>query len=194
MPPAYPSHPPCPAPLRLPLACLSDRAAAGLQLLGKVDEKFVEVVDVFEPLEDGTRDKAVISKVCPLASPPSSCCLLGLQEGMQEGLQPGLLLAAGVPSGCAAPVACLPAALQGYDATSHFETEIHDVLDMYRRITGGCTACTAVPGAHVYMLPCVRWLARVPAPSACCCSHCWRPAGKPLDLEKEDLRKRQEAQ
>ena len=30
--------------------------------------------------------------------------------------------------------------LQGYDATSHFETEIHDVLDMYRRITGGRTA------------------------------------------------------
>ena len=37
--------------------------SAGLQLLGKVDEKFVEVVDVFEPLEDGTRDKAFISKV-----------------------------------------------------------------------------------------------------------------------------------
>jgi hypothetical protein len=30
---------------------------AGLQLLGKVDEKFVEVVDVFEPVEDGRRDK-----------------------------------------------------------------------------------------------------------------------------------------
>ena len=26
--------------------------------------------------------------------------------------------------------------LQGYDATSHFETEIQDVMDMYRRITG----------------------------------------------------------
>lgn len=25
---------------------------------------------------------------------------------------------------------------KGYDATSHFETEIADVLDMYRRITG----------------------------------------------------------
>ena len=29
--------------------------AAGLQLLGKVDEKFVEVVDVYEPLESGQR-------------------------------------------------------------------------------------------------------------------------------------------
>jgi predicted ATP-dependent Lon-type protease len=38
-------------------------AVAGLHLLGKVDEKFVEVVDVFEPLADGTADKAFISKV-----------------------------------------------------------------------------------------------------------------------------------
>ncbi|GAB4814512.1 hypothetical protein N2152v2_001558 [Parachlorella kessleri] len=74
----------------------------GLQLLGRVDEKFVEVVDVYEPLEDGRRDGCFISK--------------------------------------------------GYDATSHFETEINDVLSMYQRITG-----------------------------------------RPLDLEKEDLRKRQES-
>ncbi|KAG7674913.1 hypothetical protein KSW81_002423 [Nannochloris sp. 'desiccata'] len=60
--------------------------AAGLALLGHVDEKFIEVVDVYEPLEDGTTDKAFVSK--------------------------------------------------GYDATSHFETEIEDVLDMYQRITG----------------------------------------------------------
>ena len=26
--------------------------------------------------------------------------------------------------------------LQGYDATSHFETTVDDVLDMYTRITG----------------------------------------------------------
>lgn len=76
--------------------------APGLALLGHVDERFIEVVDVYEPLDDGTTDKAFISK--------------------------------------------------GYDATSHFETEIEDVLDMYRRITGN-----------------------------------------PLDLDKEDLRKAQEA-
>jgi len=58
----------------------------GLSLLGGVQEKFVEVVDVFEPLDDGKTDKVFISK--------------------------------------------------GYDATSHFETEINDVLDMYERITG----------------------------------------------------------
>lgn len=27
-------------------------------------------------------------------------------------------------------------AVQGYDATSHFETTVDDVLDMYTRITG----------------------------------------------------------
>lgn len=75
---------------------------AGLALLGHVDEKFVEVVDLYEPLEDGKQDRAFVSK--------------------------------------------------GYDATSHFETEIEDVLDLYCRITG-----------------------------------------KPLDLDKEDLQKAQEA-
>ncbi|EFJ43337.1 hypothetical protein VOLCADRAFT_83359 [Volvox carteri f. nagariensis] len=60
--------------------------APGLALLGPVDEKFVEVREVCEPLEDGARDKCYISK--------------------------------------------------GYDATTHFETTVEDVLDMYRRITG----------------------------------------------------------
>ncbi len=37
---------------------------AGLALLGHIDEKFVEVVDVYEPLESGQRDKCYISKGC----------------------------------------------------------------------------------------------------------------------------------
>uniref|UniRef100_A0A7S0WVJ5 Guanosine nucleotide diphosphate dissociation inhibitor n=1 Tax=Chlamydomonas leiostraca TaxID=1034604 RepID=A0A7S0WVJ5_9CHLO len=36
--------------------------APGLALLGPVDEKFVEVRDVFEPVEDGSNDKCFISK------------------------------------------------------------------------------------------------------------------------------------
>lgn len=60
--------------------------APGLALLGPIDEKFVETVDLYEPLEDGRRDRAFISK--------------------------------------------------GYDATSHFETTVEDVLDLYQRITG----------------------------------------------------------
>lgn len=35
----------------------------GLALLGKIDEQFVEVTPVYEPLEDGKRHKAFISKV-----------------------------------------------------------------------------------------------------------------------------------
>lgn len=61
-------------------------ACTGLALLGSIDEKFVEVTDVFEPNESGQRDKAFISK--------------------------------------------------GYDATSHFETTVEDVLELYTRITG----------------------------------------------------------
>jgi Rab GDP dissociation inhibitor len=66
--------------------CPEDELLPGLSLLGPIQEKFVEVVDVFEPLDDGKSDKVFISK--------------------------------------------------GYDATSHFETEINDVLDIYERITG----------------------------------------------------------
>lgn len=60
--------------------------APGLALLGHIEEKFVEVVDVHEPLADGRSDGCYISK--------------------------------------------------GYDATTHFETTVDDVLDMYKRITG----------------------------------------------------------
>ena len=51
---------------------------AGLALLGPVIEKFVDVADIYEPLEDGTRDKAFISKVLFL----SWCfiCPLGLAQ------------------------------------------------------------------------------------------------------------------
>lgn len=60
--------------------------APGLALLGPVDEKFVEVKEIYEPTSDGSTDKCFISK--------------------------------------------------GYDATTHFETTVEDVLAMYKRITG----------------------------------------------------------
>ncbi|GAX81349.1 hypothetical protein CEUSTIGMA_g8780.t1 [Chlamydomonas eustigma] len=60
--------------------------APGLALLGPIDDKFIEVQDVYEPIADGRSDKCFISK--------------------------------------------------GYDATSHFETTVEDVLEMYKRITG----------------------------------------------------------
>ncbi|MEW5298184.1 MAG: hypothetical protein WDW36_001335 [Sanguina aurantia] len=60
--------------------------APGLALLGVIDEKFIEVKDIYEPTGDGSKDAAFISK--------------------------------------------------GYDPTTHFETTVEDVLDMYKRITG----------------------------------------------------------
>ena len=36
--------------------------SVGLALLGPIDEKFVDVVDVYDPLESGQRDKCFISK------------------------------------------------------------------------------------------------------------------------------------
>eukprot|EP01026_Neomeris_dumetosa_P014289 TRINITY_DN15147_c0_g2_i8.p2 TRINITY_DN15147_c0_g2~~TRINITY_DN15147_c0_g2_i8.p2 ORF type:complete len:295 (-),score=48.60 TRINITY_DN15147_c0_g2_i8:566-1450(-) len=60
--------------------------APGFALLGPTDEVFIEVIDIKEPMEDGTKDKCFISK--------------------------------------------------GYDPTTHFETTVDDLLDMYKRITG----------------------------------------------------------
>ncbi|KAG2487175.1 hypothetical protein HYH03_014155 [Edaphochlamys debaryana] len=73
--------------------------SAGMALLGPVEEKFIEVRDICEPLEDGSKDKAYIST--------------------------------------------------GYDATTHFETTVEDVLDMYRRITGRDLDLTAKDPAQV---------------------------------------------
>jgi len=57
-----------------------------LDLLGPIQETFYSVVDTFEPLNDGRKDKVFITS--------------------------------------------------SYDATSHFETTVQDVLDVYRRLTG----------------------------------------------------------
>ena len=58
----------------------------GLQLLGAIDEYFVQVSDVMEPMNDGSQDGCYISK--------------------------------------------------GYDATTHFQSTVEDVLEMYKKITG----------------------------------------------------------
>ncbi len=47
--------------------------AAGLALLGHIDEKFIDVVDVYEPLESGQRDKCFISKGYALPSCLEHC-------------------------------------------------------------------------------------------------------------------------
>jgi len=60
--------------------------APALALLGKIDEQFVSITDMLEPISDGTKDRVFISK--------------------------------------------------SYDATTHFETTVEDVMDMYQRITG----------------------------------------------------------
>jgi Rab GDP dissociation inhibitor len=57
-----------------------------IKLLGPIEESFTFVQPLFEPIDDGTKDKIFIST--------------------------------------------------SYDATSHFETTVDDVLDLYRRITG----------------------------------------------------------
>jgi len=33
---------------------------------------------------------------------------------------------------------------KGYDPTTHFETTVDDVLELYKRITGGEVSCTSL--------------------------------------------------
>ena len=57
---------------------------AGLALLGPIDEKFVEVTDVYAPLADGREDNAFISRGGPLFlhTPLSSFNVHGTVPGM----------------------------------------------------------------------------------------------------------------
>ena len=48
---------------------------AGLALLGKIDEQFIEVTPVYEPNSDGKAENAYISKVCIGFSCPCAECL-----------------------------------------------------------------------------------------------------------------------
>jgi Rab GDP dissociation inhibitor len=107
----------------------AEELKAGLSLLGHIDEKFVEVVDVFEPLDDGKTYVFFNYRSMQFLN-FFFCCV---NEPVHMVYRDKIYIS------------------KGYDATSHFESEIDDVLDMYERITG-----------------------------------------KTLDLEKEDLAKRQE--
>lgn len=76
----------CSATIENPAGDPVKELAPALALLGQIDEQFVTVSDLYEPIDDGRASHIFISK--------------------------------------------------SYDATSHFETTIDDVIDMYRRITG----------------------------------------------------------
>ena len=57
---------------------------AGLALLGHIDEKFVDVMDVYEPLESGQRDKCFISKGCAAALPALTILTPARQDCWRE--------------------------------------------------------------------------------------------------------------
>ena len=76
---------------------LTNMCSAGLALLGHIDEKFVEVVDVFEPLESGQRDKCYISKgsvlnlICTSARTHVALCSCTLSKAvLWHFLEPGM--------------------------------------------------------------------------------------------------------
>jgi len=123
---------------------------AGLALLGPIEEKFVDVTDLYVPKEDGTKDKAFISRGAGYAFSfrrrrPGSCAWLLVQDkgACQTQSWPNQkVLVASEAHMVTINNQLLPSVqpvrdrCAGYDATSHFETTVEDVLDMYQRITG----------------------------------------------------------
>jgi len=98
----------------------------GLRLLGPVLEQFVIVSNLNEPLSDGTKDKCFISKV-RAPTPVRAVCEHDEARTKRQSFLPPQ------PSFQYNPA---PPTLQGYDATSHFESTVDDALDIYTRITG----------------------------------------------------------
>lgn len=90
---------------------------AGIDLLGPVDEIFFDMYDRYEPVNEPALDNCFISTVSEthfyfLSLPTFKCWI------SSKFLTP------------------LPWSLQSYDATTHFETTVADVLNMYTLITG----------------------------------------------------------
>lgn len=94
----------------------------GIDLLGPVDELFFDLYDRYEPVNEPSLDNCFISTVWSFPwwwlcswiwSIPGSF-------GWHYFFKPGFLL----------PL------IQSYDATTHFESTVTDVLNMYTAITG----------------------------------------------------------
>lgn len=85
----------------------------GIDLLGQVDELFFDMYDRYKPVNEPSLDNCFVSMVSlglcnnkVITSPRYLRCLWKLSS------------------------------LQSYDATTHFETTVTDVLSMYTAITG----------------------------------------------------------
>jgi Rab GDP dissociation inhibitor len=108
--------------------------APGLALLGHIDAKFVSVVDVHEPLTDGSRCVLTVIKACVAAC-----------GAMVHGPLVIYTLHVPLPTPHSAAPSDAAYISKGYDPSTHFETTVEDVLDMYRRITGEVLDLDAPP-------------------------------------------------
>jgi Rab GDP dissociation inhibitor len=90
----------------------------GLDLLGPVDEIFYDIYDRYEPVNEPSLDNCFVSTVRFANNSKMNIKLHCLGT---------ILNPYGVFS------------MQSYDATTHFETTVTDVLNMYTMITGKVT-------------------------------------------------------
>lgn len=86
----------------------------GIDLLGPVDELFIDTYDRYEPTNDSSSDNCYISTV--------SIC----RNKNHLVTSPQLVF---------------NLSFQSYDATTHFESTVMDVLSLYTKITGKVPSC-----------------------------------------------------
>lgn len=90
----------------------------GIDLLGPVDEIFFDIYDRYEPVNEPSLDNCFISTVS---------CFQVLMLFFSCLCLTVCCMVARLPT---------PLLLQSYDATTHFESTVLDVLNMYTLITG----------------------------------------------------------
>jgi len=94
----------------------------GIDLLGPVDEIFFDIYDRYEPVNEPTLDNCFISTVSLLGGVINICAICWSVDNT-----------------------IFKTFWQSYDATTHFESTVDDVLNMYTLITGKVSVMPWLP-------------------------------------------------
>jgi hypothetical protein len=112
----------------------------GLALLGHIDEKIIDMYDMYEPVNDSSLDSCFISKV-PKLFKAFIYYIIVMKYCTAQSY--GLFLyhfSIEITTYLTYFIYIILMAFvtvrQSYDPTTHFETTVQDVLSMYTRITG----------------------------------------------------------
>ena len=97
-----------------------------LDLLGKIDEKFMFIADLFEPNDDGGNSKVDYKKIIELKT-ASTSNMPGHACNCMGKVYLTILIT---------PFVFQIFISKSYDPTTHFETTCTDIISLYERISG----------------------------------------------------------